>query len=131
MNGWRDTSLRRLGATLAGLALYLQLAFASWGMFAAVTPGNPSDGFGEHALCLAGGAPAQPAPSDDVPAAPAHDHQALCCLWHPLAAMAAPATSTPQPVAYAHAKLGGAGDTVFSPGPQRSPVNARAPPPSA
>ena len=36
---------------LAGLALYLQLAFASWGALA--TQAEPVDALAEHALCLA------------------------------------------------------------------------------
>jgi hypothetical protein len=128
MVGLRTQSLRRFGASLAGLALYLQLAFASWGMLA--TPSEPADAFGGHALCLAGvsGTTQPAAPSDNAPAAPAHDHAALCCLWHPLPGVASQTALTALPVTYtsiAHSERGGA---AFIPGPQHGPANARAPP---
>jgi hypothetical protein len=130
MIGLRDKSLRRLGASLAGLALYVQLAFAGWGMLATTTPGEPADAFGGHALCLAGidGAIQPATPGDNAPAAPTHDHAALCCLWHSLSGVTPQAALAPRPVTYtslAHSKFG---DAVFIPGPRHGPANARAPP---
>jgi hypothetical protein len=132
MIGLRDKSLKRFGASLAGLALYLQLAFASWGMPALATPDEPADALGGHALCLAGesGTP-QPAPADNGPVAPVHDHFAFCCLWHPLPGVAPQAALALRPVAYAATAHDEAGDATFIPGPQRGPANARAPPPLA
>jgi hypothetical protein len=127
MVGLRTQSLRRFGASLAGLALYLQLTFASWGMLA--TPSEPADAFGGHALCLAGiGGTTQPTAPANTPAAPAHDHAALCCLWHALPGVAPQAALAPLPVAYAGIAHSERGDTAFIPGPQRGPANARAPP---
>src|SRR5271170_8107844 len=130
MIGLRDKSLRRLGASLAGLALYVQLAFAGWGMLATATPGEPADAFGGHALCLAAvdGTTQPAAPTNDVPAAPAHDHAALCCLWHSLPGVTPQAALAPLPVAYAGLAHSEFGNTAFIPGPRRGPVNARAPP---
>jgi len=125
----RDKSLKRLGASLAGLALYIQLAVTGWAL---MTPGETADGLGGHALCLAGGAvtstPTPIAPADDAPVAPPHDHASLCCLWHPLPGVTAQAALTPQPVAYARLAQSEPGDATFIPGPQRGPANARAPP---
>jgi hypothetical protein len=122
---------RRLGASLAGIALYLQLAFASWGMLALAAAVDASDAFAGHALCLAAtqdGA-AQPAqPADNAPSAPAHHHTAFCCLWHQLAWVQPATVQTPQPVAYARVARSQSGDTPFISGPQRGPGNARAPP---
>jgi hypothetical protein len=131
MTGWRDKSFRRLGAALAGLALAVQLAFASWGMPALATPGDPADAFGPHALCLAGdpgkAAPETP-PARPAPAAPAHDHGAFCCLWHPLPGVAPMAAAAPLPVAYAAITRGDLADSRFLPGLRHRPANARAPP---
>jgi len=130
MSGLRDKSLRRLGASLAGFALYLQLVFASWGMLATAVPGQPADAFGGHALCLAGvdGASQPTAPSDNTPAPPTHDHLAFCCLWHLTPAITPTIALVPQPVAYAAIGHAETGNGAFIPGPQRGPANARAPP---
>jgi hypothetical protein len=130
MMGLRNKSLRRLGASLAGLALYMQLAFAGWGMLASAIPGEPADAFGGHALCLAGidGAAQPAAPSDNAPASPTHDHAALCCLWHSLPGITPQAALAPLPVTYAGPAHGEFGDAPFIPGPRRGPANARAPP---
>jgi hypothetical protein len=64
MTGFRNKSWRRLGATLSGLALVLQLMLSSLGLAMAGAAPEPADAFGGHALCLAGGAnpPAGEAP---------------------------------------------------------------------
>ena len=128
MSGLRDKSMRRLGASLAGLALYLQLAFAVSGMLP--TPDEPADALGGHALCLsaAGGAAPPAAPADQVPVAPSHDHASLCCLWHSLPGVAPQAAAAPLPIAYSGIARSEPGDTPFIPGPRRGPANARAPP---
>jgi len=126
----RDKPLKIFGATLAGLALYLQLAFASWGMLAVAAQATPSDALGAHALCLAGraGEPQQPAPPDGAPIAPAHDHPAFCCLWHSPPAITPTAVPSALPTAYTRIARGTPGDAPFIPGLHRSPANARGPP---
>jgi hypothetical protein len=130
MTRLRDPRLRRLGTGLAGFALYLQLLFASWGMLVPPVARASTDGLRGHALCLASASTdAQPvAPADDLPAAPAHDHLALCCLWHSLPGVALHGAQTPVPVTYAVVAHNEAGATVFNSRPLRSPVEARAPP---
>jgi len=130
MIGLRDPGMRRFGASLAGLALYLQLALAGSGMLPLATAGEPADAIGGHALCLAGdGGAAQPAaPADRAPIAPAHDHTAFCCLWHPLPGVAPQAAMAPLPIAYDSIALTERGDAAFIPGPRHGPANARAPP---
>ena len=125
----RNKAWRRFGASLAGLALYLQLALAGWGTLALAPEADPTDPFGGHALCLAAGGAAQPAaPADQAPTAPTHDHTAFCCLWHSLPGVEPMAALAPQPIAYASIARGGRDDAPFIPGPRRSPANARAPP---
>jgi hypothetical protein len=130
MTRLRDPRLRRLGTGLAGLALYLQLVFASWGMLAPAITGASTDALGGHALCLASASTdAQPAaPADNLPAAPAHDHLALCCLWHSLPGVAQHAAQAPVPFAYATIAHDETGATAFNSRPLRSPAEARAPP---
>jgi hypothetical protein len=129
MIGLRDPWMKRLAASLGGLAIYLQLALAASGMMALAAPGGATDAFAEHALCLAGGGAAQPtAPSDGAPVAPTHDHVAFCCLWHPLPGVAPQAAQAPLPVTYAAIAHHETGETAFIPGPRRGPANARAPP---
>jgi hypothetical protein len=130
MIGLRDRHVMRLAAALAGLALYVQLAFASWGMLGLASPGDPADGFGGHALCLAGatGATNPVAPTHGAPTAPAHDHAAFCCLWHSLPGVALQAALVPLPVAYARLAQSLLRDVAFTPVAQHSPANARAPP---
>lgn len=119
----------RFGATLAGMALYLQLAFASWSLVTAAPPGGPDNEFHGHALCLAGqiedAAPAAPA---GAPTAPAHVHDALCCLFHPLPAVPTHTAAVPLPVSYA--EIGHSGFRGASPVStlRHDPRNARAPP---
>jgi hypothetical protein len=129
MSGLRDKSLRRLGAALAALALYLQLAFAGGAMLALAAPDAAADALNGHALCLAGGGTTTPAaPADSIPVAPAHEHGAFCCLWHPLPGIAPQAASAPLPIAYAAVALTARADATAIPGPRRGPANARAPP---
>ena len=128
MMGLRDIRLRRLGAALAGAALYVQLAVVGFGL-PLVASQQPADGFGEHALCLADAGAAPPAsPADSGPAAPAHEHGIFCCLWHSPAAVAPQAALLPQPVAYAATECRTPSLHVFVPGPRRGPLNPRAPP---
>jgi hypothetical protein len=130
MKGLRDKSLRRFGASLAGIALYLQLVFAGWGMLAMVAPAQSGDAFGGHALCLAGtDSTTQPAaPADGAPVAPTHDHGAFCCLWHPLPGVAPQAALAPLLIAYAGIAHRERGGETFIPVPRHRPANARAPP---
>jgi hypothetical protein len=130
MTHLRDPRFRRLGAGLAGFALYLQLAFASWGMLAPAVAVASTDALRGHALCLAPASTDAPpvAPADGVPAAPAHDHLAFCCLGHLLPGLAQHAARTPVPVAYATIAHDKTGATVFNSRPARSPAEARAPP---
>jgi hypothetical protein len=129
MIGARDLRIRRFGATLAGLALSLQLAFASWGMLVLAAPAGPADAFSGHALCLAAASGAdQPAPADNTPVAPTHDHFAFCCLWHTLPGITPQAALLPQPVSYDDVAPVDPRDTAIIPAPQRGPVKARAPP---
>lgn len=129
MIGLRDSRVTRLGALLAGLALYLQLAFASWSTLVLTAATDPANAFGGHALCLAdGGVLPQPAAPANTPTPPAHDHSSFCCLWHSLPAVAPMAAQAPQPVTYAAVIHAEAGGLTFIPGPHRGPANARAPP---
>lgn len=129
MIGLRDLRIRRLGAVLAGVALYLQLAFASLGPPPLAVYGAPAGGFSEHALCLAdAGTPAPAPPADGAPAAPTHDHGAFCCLWHSPPAVTPQAMLVPQPVAYAPTEPGVLPGVTLPAGPRRGPVNPRAPP---
>lgn len=110
------------------MALSLQLAFASWGML--LMASAAADPFAGHALCLAGGGGAiSPVlPADQTPAAPIHDHAALCCLWHPLPAVQAAPVLAPELTAFAAIPAGDLGETPFLPSPRRGLANARAPP---
>ena len=128
MHALRDSPVRRLTAALAGLALYLQLAFAGPGMLAL---GAPTDSVGllaEHALCLAAQTGNHQQPADNGPTAPAHDHGIFCCLWHPLPGVAPQAAAPPLPVNYT--SLAPSEPDVAAPiaGPRHRTANARAPP---
>ena len=128
MNALRDSSVRRLSVALAGLALYLQLAFAGPGMLALAAPSTSFNQLDAHALCLAGGGEAQPQPADNAPGAPAHDHTLFCCLGHLLPGVAPQAASTSLPVSYAAAALVEPGGAALVAAPRHKPANARAPP---
>jgi hypothetical protein len=125
MIGRRDKSWRRFGTLLASLALYMQLAFASWGALA--TQPEPADAFAEHALCLAA-QDGSSRPADPAPSTPTHHHAASCCLWHQFPGLEPVATPTPQAVPHASVTRLGLGEATFTPGPRHSPANARAPP---
>jgi hypothetical protein len=129
MIGLRDKRIRRFGAAIAGLAVYLQLAFASWGLVALPTASDPTDALGGHALCLASdaGTP-RTAPADTGPVAPAHDHFAFCCLWHSLPGVTPQAALTPVPVAYTVVMAAKGRTAVFYAAPPRGPAEPRAPP---
>lgn len=127
MIGLRDKPMRRFGAALAALVLYVQLALSVGAP--ALAASDDADPLGPHALCLAaadGAAPIQPA--DGTPAAPAHIHGDLCCLLHLTAAAPQPATVIPVPIAYAGAAVATTRTAAFIPGPRHDPRNARAPP---
>ena len=129
MIGLRDIHLRRFGASLAGLALYVQLVLAVWGGLPPVASAAQAGGFDAHALCLAGIGGDQQPPSDHAPPAPAHNHAALCCLWHALPGVPVQAAAAATlPVAYANVALDRFGGASVIPGPHRGPANARAPP---
>ncbi len=129
MIGLPDKTLRQFGAALAALAVYLQLAFAGWGMPALPKVGDPAVAFGGHALCLAGDSDAsRRTPADTPPTVPAHDHSALCCLWHSLPGVTPQAALAPLPVIYAAVAHDDGRASVFHTGRPRGPAKARAPP---
>jgi hypothetical protein len=121
----RDRTWQRFGVALTGLALGLQLMLSSLGMVIASAAIDPADPLAGHALCLAG---ESSAPQPARPAAPPHQHSALCCLFHQLSAVEPTAPSTPQSVAYLRIDAGEPGFAAFNPGPRYRPGNARAPP---
>lgn len=131
MNVLRDSPVTRLLAALAGVALYLQLAFAGSDMLASAAPADPIASLAEHALCLAGASNIPAPPADGAPTLPGHDHSLFCCLWHPLPGVAPQAALTPLPIAYTLVALGELSEPSFVTGPHRGPANARAPPPLA
>jgi hypothetical protein len=124
MIGLRTKTWRRFGTSLAGLALGLQLMLSSLGLAMTAAAADPADAFGGHALCLAGGATL---PAGEAPA-PAHNHFALCCLWHQLPGLQPVAATAPVPVAFIHVTSSQPHLAAFIAGPRRGPVNARAPP---
>jgi hypothetical protein len=128
MHALCDRSVRRLTAAIAGLALYLQLAFAGPGLLTIGAPGDPIASLAEHALCLAAQTGGSQQPADDAPAVPAHDHSLFCCLWHPLPGVAPQAAQATRPVAYAIVAVAERAGSASRPGPYRGPANARAPP---
>lgn len=123
----RDRRFRRFGAFVAGLALYLQLAFVGAGALP-VTAGVPADALGQHALCLAGGGNAPAQPADNAPAPPTHDHTLFCCLWHSLPSIAPQTAQAAAPIAYTIVALTKPDSAALTRGPYRGPGNARAPP---
>lgn len=126
----RDLRIGQFAVGLAVLAVYLQLALASWGMLVLAVAGAPTDALGGHALCLGGtSGDTQPtAPANGIPAAPVHDHFAFCCLWHSIPGVAPQASLLPRPVVYAAIGHDEPRDPALIPGPPRGPANARAPP---
>jgi hypothetical protein len=128
MNVLRDSPVGRLSAALAGLALYLQLAFAGPGMLAHATSADAVGLLAEHALCLAGESGTKPQPANDAPTLPGHDHTLFCCLWHPLPGVAPQTAAAPLPVAYATVAHSEFSVVPIIPGPLHGPANARAPP---
>jgi hypothetical protein len=129
MAGLRKVFWQRIGAALAGVALYSQLAFASWGMLALATPDAAGDALGGHALCLAAqSGPGQPAQPQDAPAPTTHEHGAFCCLWHQFPAVPPTAAATAEPVAYAAIARSDIANLPLIAGPRQDPANARAPP---
>jgi hypothetical protein len=129
MIGLRKAFWQRIGAALAGMALYVQLAFASWGMLALAAPDAAGDVLGGHVLCLAAqSGPGQPAQPQDAPTPPTHDHGAVCCLWHQLLAVQPIAATSAEPVAYAAIARRDIANLPVIAGPRQDPANARAPP---
>ena len=121
-----------LGVALAVLALCLRL----------VWPTPPSvgsaditalTGLGEHALCLAASANADPAPigSDRAPA-PIGDHadhdHSLCCLWHAATGFVVPQVATVARIAFAEVAAAAAAPPEFQPAGLIGPTRARGPP---
>ena len=129
MIGLRDKPMRRFGALLAGLAIYMQLAFASSGMWSLPTQADPLDALETHALCLAveGGATQPPRRTDHPPAAPSHDHAAFCCLWHQVPGVQTVAALVPKPAVFAIIVAINSA-APFVPFRRHDPANARAPP---
>ena len=97
---------------------------SSLGLVIATASADPAEAFAGHALCLAGGAN-QPA---DSPAVPAQNHAGFCCLWHQIAGVEPVAAALPVPGVVTYAAPIERGMAAFTPGPQRGPANARAPP---
>jgi hypothetical protein len=128
MHALRDSTVRRLLAAIASLALYLQLAFAGPGMLALSVSPDTVGSLAEHALCLAAPGGERQQPADNGPAAPVHDHSDFCCLWHPLSGLASQTTATPLPVGYASVTPSELGTAALISGPRHRPANARAPP---
>jgi hypothetical protein len=130
MFGRRGKSWRSCGASLAGLALGLQLVLSSLSLVLFAVTTGPADAFGPHALCLAGetGAPQPAHPADGAPSGPVHAHDAFCCLWHHLPGVQPVALLPTQPVAYALATASESSEAAVVPAPRRGPNNARAPP---
>lgn len=128
MHALRDSSASRLLAAIAGLALYLQLAFAGPGMLALGDPTGSVGLLAEHALCLAAQTGSDQQPADNVPTAPAHDHSIFCCLWHPLPGVAPQAAAALLPVSYASLAPSEPDAAALLSGPRHRPANARAPP---
>jgi hypothetical protein len=124
MTSLRTKPWRRFGATLSGLALGLQLMLSSLGLGMTAVAAEPADAFGGHALCLAGGGSLP----THTPPLPAHNHLAFCCLWHQLSGPQPVAATAPVPIAFAYIVPNERGTAAFTPGPQRGPANARAPP---
>lgn len=127
MHALRDSPIKRLPAALAGLALYLQLAFAGPGMLALTVPAGPTGLFAEHALCLAGGGRQPAAPNDGAPSAP-HAHDPFCCLFYAVPALTPQADFASAPVAYVRVVIGARGDDALPAAATHGPGNARAPP---
>jgi hypothetical protein len=125
MMALRRSTGSRVGASLAGIALGLQLVFASWSLALFSSAADPADLLAEHALCLAGDQGKTP-PAE--PAKAAHVHDGLCCLAHVPLGLQPSAAKTPQPVAYIEIARAALADAAFVPGAGHSPANARAPP---
>jgi hypothetical protein len=126
MMSLRRSRIGRFAASLAGLALAVQLLIASWGL-ALLAPADPTDPFAEHALCLAGD-DGKATPSQPAQPAPAHVHDGLCCLGHIPAGLQPSVASAPQAVAYIEIATASAADDAFIPDASQRPANARAPP---
>lgn len=120
---------RAVAASFAGLALYIQLAFASWGMLVLAVP-PASEDFGGHVLCLAEGDLTSRAPPPDKGSsrAPAHHHFAFCCLCHLLPGIPAAVAQTPQLFAYVGVARDARSDADFLAGRRHRPATARGPP---
>jgi hypothetical protein len=127
--GLHDKSGRRLGALLGALAVYVQLAVASWGLAALTASIASADALGAHALCLAAAqedSGALPAP---VPSTPRHNHAALCCPWHTAPAAVPPAAAAvPLPYVYAETAAAPVSLPPFVARLHGNSANARAPP---
>lgn len=127
MMSLRRSRTGRFGASLAGLALGVQLLIASWGL-ALLAPADPADPFSEHALCLASdNGKATPSSPPTVPT-PVHVHDGLCCLGHVPTGFQPSIAAAAQPIAYIEIAAASVADDAFIPGASHRPANARAPP---
>ena len=121
-----------LGVALAVLALCLRLV---WPTAPSVGSADITalTGLGEHALCLAASANADPAPigSDRAPA-PIGDHadhdHSLCCLWHAATGFVVPQVAAVARIAFAEVAPAAAAPPEFQPAGLIGPTRARGPP---
>jgi len=123
MRTLRGKSWRRFGVSLTGLALGMQLMLSSLGLVLTAASASAADGFYGHALCLGG-----ESPRSDSPTAPVHNHVGFCCLWHQIPGVQPVTVTVPVPVAFSYVVAAACGIAAFTPGPQRGPARARAPP---
>jgi len=130
MIGLRRPLLTQFGASLAGLALSLQVMLAGTGL--ALRPSSADrlvDAFGEHALCLAAGGTTAPSPVPERGPSDRTDHQVgFCCLWHAVPAIQPTALLLPQPVVYGDIIGIDRRDEPPRTRAWQSPHNARGPP---
>jgi hypothetical protein len=120
--------MRSMTALIAVFALCLRLAWPAPAVpLAAVGP----VGFGEHALCLAGGAEA-PVPGGETPAVPSEHDGGHCCLFHAASGPAPLPPVLPAGIAFAAIVLPSPPDQPYrTPAYPPGTSPARAPPPFA
>ena len=130
MIGFRRPFWTQLGASLAGLALSLQLMLAGTGLLQrAPSADRLVDIFDEHALCLASGGTTAPNPVPERDPSDSTHHQfGFCCLWHAVPAIQPTALLLPQPVVYGDIIGIERPDEPPRARPRQSPHNARGPP---
>ena len=130
MIGLRRPFWTQLGASLAGLALSLQLMLAGTGLLQrAPSADRLVDIFGEHALCLASGGTTAPNPVPErSPSDSTHHQFGFCCLWHAVPAIQPTAAQLPRPVVYGNIIGIDRRDEPTGARAWQSPHNARGPP---